>query len=644
MIYRLEMVALLAAHMMGIVAGSTRAQDIGETADVVSNATDGAWIVVAASPISAYEHVSPDGANTVTLARPQIERLNATDLPTALRQIPGVTISRYGPIGAYGGAQGGSVYIRGSGTARPGSEIKIYTEGVPRESGVWSHPVMDIAPITFADQVRVAKNPQPQHYPGTFGAVDITLRRRHEPGHEAEGRLVYGRHKTVLGELAAGGKEGLFDYYIGLSSGTSDGARAHNKAELWNLYLRAGWELTPEDTLAYLYQRTDNAVEDPGPTGEKTPLRDRFDTRTDTHILRWEHASDRLHGFALLYFEDGAIRWHKDHLNDTPVSPAGHSNTDWHNYGFRSSFDAVFGRLIATAALDGWSEGGETRNILESSGTRVWGYSGRLSTIAPYAGIRYEQPLSDEWALTPSVGTRYYHNSDFDNAWAPCAALTLAREGVQFFVSYARGLHYPGIYARGTSPRTWRDLNAETLDMTEAGVHLEFGAFAALHASLYHAAVRDRMELTTLGLLNSGDVTSAGCELTAHLYPTRDLTLFVGCAYAHPRTRPVSRMPELTFSAGASYQLTRHLRWDADCEYVTSQYAYSMRTLDPVLQKLDGFFVLNTRLALDLQAISSLHGELSLALENLGDTSYAYFPGYPMPGVMAYAGMKVRFW
>ncbi len=636
--------ALLAALVCGSVSGLARAENPGGGAGVASNATDGAQIVVAASPISAWERVSPDGADTVIIGRSQLERLNATDLPTALRQIPGVTISRYGPVGAYGGAQGGSVYIRGAGTARPGSEIKIYTEGVPRESGVWSHPLMDIAPVAFADEVRIARNPQPQRYPGAFGAVDMTLRRRREPGREAEGRLVYGRHQTTLGDLAAGGKEGLFDYYVGLAAGVSDGARVHSRAELWNLYLRAGWELTPEDTLAYLYQRTDNAVEDPGPTGAPPPRRDRFDTCTDTHILRWDRTGERLRGYVLLYFEDGAIRWNKDHLNDTPVSPPGHSNTDWRNYGFRSSFDAVFGRLTATAALDVWSEGGETRNIPEATGVRVWGYSGRFATLAPYAGLRYAQPLGEEWTVTPSLGARYYHSSEFDDAWAPCAALTAERGGLQLFVSHARGVHYPGIYVRGTSPRTWRGLDAETLDTTEAGVRLEVGSLAALHASLYRAAVRNRMETTAAGLLNTGDATSDGGELTARLYPTKSLTLFAGAAYAHPRTRPVSRMPDLTFSAGASVRLTRHLRWDADCEYVATQYAYSMRTPEPVLQKLDDFFVLNTRLALDLQTVSSLHGELSLALENLGDTTYAYFPGYPMPGLLAYAGVKVRFW
>ena len=120
--------------------------------------------------------------------------------------------------------------------------------------------------------------------------------------------------------------------------------------------------------------------------------------------------------------------------------------------------------------------------------------------------------------------------------------------------------------------------------------------------------------------------------------------LFDGAAYANPRQRAVSRLPEITFSAGASWRITRYLHWDTDCQYVASQYAHSMRSPNPMLVKVDDFFILNTRLSLDLQALSRLHGELTLAIENVLDKNYSYFPGYPMPGAMAYAGVKVKFW
>jgi len=622
----------------------TAGNRVAETGGTSSNSVAGTRIVVTASPITDYERVSKDGADSVVVGRAQIERLSATDLPTALRQVPGVSISRYSPVGAYGGGQGGSVYVRGAGTARPGSEIKIYTDGVPRESGVWSHPLMDIVPIDFAETVTVSKNPQPQNYPGTFGAVNIDTKRRYEQGHEGEVDVAYGRYNTLISSASVGGKADLFDYYAGASYKYSEGAREHGEAELQSQFARAGWDLSPEDHLSYIFQHTDNWVRDPGPKGGATPRRDQFDTDTDTHIVRLDSDRETLKGYSLVYFEDGEIEWHKDHLTDGNLkSPAGYSNTDWNNYGFRSAYDILIERLTLTGSLDTWSEGGETQNIRESTGKRVWGYNGRFFTTAPYAGARYDFDVGRNWTLTPSLGARYYVSDEFADELAPCAALTLAREELQFFVSHARGVHYPGIYMRGTSPATWRSLDAETMDTTETGVHADLGAQAAIHASVFHTEVGNRMDSTTAGYLNVGELKANGAEASLHLYPRKDLTFFAGGTYTDPEDSPVSRMPEVTFSAGSSYQVTRYVRWDLDAEYVTTQYGYSMRTVDPVLEKLDDYLTFNTRLSLDLQAFSKLKGELYVAAENFTDQHYEYFPDYPMPGVMWYTGMKLKF-
>ena len=390
--HRLNRHVTLCAGLCLIVIGTgaqTSDNRGAETGGTSSNSVAGTRIVVTASPIADCERVTKDGAASVVVGRTQIERLSATDLPTALRQVPGVSISRYSPVGAYGGGQGGSVYIRGSGTARPGSEIKIYTDGVPRESGVWSHPLMDIVPIDFAETVTVAKNPQPQNYPGTFGAVNIDTKRRYEQGHEGEMDVAYGRYNTLISSASVGGKADLFDYYAGASYKYSEGAREHGEAELQSQFARAGWELSPDDHLSYMFQHTDNWVRDPGPKGGATPRRDQFDTDTDTHIVRLDSSRETLKGYSLVYFEDGGIEWHKDHLTDGNLkSPAGYSNTGWHNYGFRSAYDILIERLTLTGSLDTWSEGGETQNIRESTGKCVWGYNGRFFTTAPYAGAR----------------------------------------------------------------------------------------------------------------------------------------------------------------------------------------------------------------------------------------------------------------
>lgn len=617
-------------------------QEGGTNTAPVEVSTVGQTIEVTASPIIDFERINKDGANQIVISRGQIKRLNATDLPTALRQAPGVTISRFAPVGAYGGGDGGAVYLRGSGTARPGGEVRIFTDGVPRFSGVWEHPIMDIVPIDFADQLIVARNPQPRNYAGTFGAVEVVTRRREKEGHEAELDVAYGRFNTLLSAASVGGKMDIFDYYAGVAYKYSEGARSHSSAELKSAFARAGWQLSPYDRLAYIYNHTDNWTKDPGRRRASTPRHDRFNTRTDTHAVRLESQRERLQGYALAYYDDGEIRWHQDNLS--PNVP-GYSNTDWHNYGLRSLYDILWDEFALSVGMDLWSEGGATGNYPDATHKRVWGFRKRFNFAAPYLGAHYDFALDETWTLTPSVGTRYYMSNDFDNELAPNAALTVAREGVKFYTSYARGIHYPGIYMYGTSPNTWRSLEAERMDTYELGTQFEINEELSVQAALVRQEVEDRMDSTTLGYVNSGSMDANGAELSAHWYPLRELSFYAGSAFMRPEQHPASRLPEWTFSAGSSWRIFEYVRLDVDAQFVDSQHAYSVRANpDPAtLEKLDNFLIFNSRLTLDMRAFCKLNGELYVAAENFTNQHYEYFPGYPMPGVLWYTGMKLKF-
>ena len=54
--------------------------------------------------------------------------------------------------------------------------------------------------------------------------------------------------------------------------------------------------------------------------------------------------------------------------------------------------------------------------------------------------------------------------------------------------------------------------------------------------------------------------------------------------------------------------------------------------------------LVNTRLAVPLESLTSaLRGEAFVALENLADRDYEYYPGYPMDGIMWYVGCRLTF-
>ncbi len=633
--------------LFGIIAIASSALFGGE--DVATNFV----VVVTATPIVQSEAVLKDGAEVVHLARAQLEVLNAQDVQTALRQVPGVTISRYSPVGSYGGSQGGSVYVRGVGTGRPGGEVRLYMDGAPRESGVWGHPLMDAVPIDFADGISVHKNPQPGRYPGTFAAIDVATRRRTEQGHEVETEVAYGRFNTLLGSLYAGVKEGPVDVAAGLAYKYSEGARPHGSAEMKNAFGRVGFDLSETERLAFIYQRTESWVEDPGEKGKPTPLHNRFDLATDLYTLRFDTERENLKGYSLFFFEHGAIEWKKDHVIDAQptTSPAGFADTTWLNWGVCNRYDwNAWRNLWLTGSVDVESAGGHTKNTRLSDNKRLSGYKGRFVTCAPYAGARYDFELTDDWTLTPSVGARYYIHDVYDNEWAPNAALTLAyREEVEFFVNGSRGVHYPGIYTRALADDfASQTLNAEIMDYVSGGVKVSLDDEIDVLFSLFHSEVSDRIEQTAAKqYVNAGNLRATGVEMSAHWRPTDDLAFFFGGTYTNPETYPVSRLPRWTFTLGGAWEICEWLKWSFDGQYIGSMNAYSVRTeaTGAKLMPLDDAFVFNTRVAVPLETFipGLTGGEIFVSVENFTNQHYEYYPGYPMAGVMLWTGIKLKF-
>lgn len=608
-------------------------------------------VTVTARPITQEETISAEGAETVVLSRAQLGVLNAQDLQTALRQVPGITISRYAPVGSYGGAQGGSVYIRGAGTARPGGEIRMYTDGIPRESGVWGHPLMDSVPVDFADRITVLKNPHPGAAAGTFGAIDVETRRRREEGHEAESDLAYGRHGTFLSALSAGMKEGFADAYGGVSYRQSQGLRSHNDSRLTSAFGRFGLDLSEYEYLGFTYQHTDSRVEDPGEKHGPTPHRDAFNLASDVYGLRFETTRETLKGFSLIYFEHGDIAWHKDHLTDGNLaSPAGYADTTWLNWGTRNRYDwNAWAGLWLTGAIDVADEGGHTKNTRESDNRRVFGYKGRFVTVSPYLGARYEFQLGDDWLLTPSAGARYYFHSHYDDEAAPCAALKLGwRDTVEFAVTGSRGVHYPGIYTRAVANDFAKNtLDAEKMDYVAGSAKVKIDESADITVTIFHSDVQNRIDRTATGYVNAGGQRATGVETSAHWSPCDALSFFGGATFTAPETHPAARLPRWTFTAGGIWKICKYLEAALDGQYIGSMYAYSVRAAPTAgdLRRLDDAFVFNARLALPLKSLSpSLDGgEIYVSLENLLSENYEYYPGYPMGGTMWYLGCRLRF-
>lgn len=620
-------VVFLWALLLGLLAAGACAAGLAGGAVVVIDTVE-----VRSTPIMAEQDITLYGGATTSVGRKQIQDLNAHDLPSALRLLPGVTISRYNLLGSYGGGEGGSVYIRGQGAGRPGSEVKIYVDGAPREVGVWSHPVMDIVPTDYASSIDVYKGPQPASFSGAFGTVELRTMRRVQPGYETSLDLFVGEYDSRGGVIRHGGKVRCFDYYVGGSYKSSDGHRPHADGRMGSLFLRLGADVQKGLHLGYTLQHTDNWSRDPGRTEGPTPERNSFATNTLTHNIRLDNGWFGMSGYATLYYEDGRIRWKKDHIDDLD-GPAGSSDTDWRNYGFRGSEDIVWRELGVTVGLELENEGGEFRNTT-LSGYVPFEYEGRFTTAAPALAARYEVDLGSG-TLVPSLGLRYYDHSRFASESAPHAGLIYRWRDYTAFATYARGVSYPGVYSLGVASSTVDSLEAEVLDHFEAGVNVSWGARLRLQASVFNNRADNLMQWTPAGLINIREYEVSGFELSAAMDMRSDFSLYVAGTLLDPTKERTPRAPKFSGSARANFAPLTWLRLTLDLEYVDDQYAYNARSGEGAIldiEMLPSYFVASAGVGFPLMDSVGAPLALSLEIENLTDEAYSFQPGYPMPG------------
>ncbi len=601
-------------------------------------------LVVIAPPLLEEERVTVFGGSVTEVGRAQMDNAGAQDLQSALRRLPGVGISRYTLLGAFGGADGGSIYIRGRGTGRPGSDIMVYNDGVPRVVGVWDHPLMDAVAVDHAERIAVYKGPQPTVSSGTFGSVDITSRRRDTPGLETEAEVTAGEHGTLTARLHHGGRsqEG-FDYYAGLSHRETDGHRPHSGARLQSLYGRVGSSLNEILALSAQVMVTDNRVDDPGAVGRPVPVRDRFATRTVTSSVRLDNRSESLSGYTLVYHEDGQIRWDKDFING-PGTPPGSSDTDWENYGFRAAQTLALSPFSLHAALEGSSEGGATENRTVS-GMVPFAYDDRYETLVPGLAADVLIPLVAGWALQPSAGVRGYFHSQFDHELAPHAGVTARQGGWTLFSSAARGVNYPGVYASGIAATTLDQLEAEVLEHVEAGAQWHHRV-VSVGVSVFNDRTDNLLLWTPQGLINAGSADIAGVEMSASVDPLPQLSLYGSLTLLDADDPKTPRAPEWSASAGVNLAVTKRLQLHADVDAVAGQYAFNGRDgqmARATVEKVDRYAVGNVRISYAVPAGDDLRLTLFAGCENVADVSYETLAGYPLPGRFVSGGTRVAF-
>jgi iron complex outermembrane receptor protein len=273
---------------------------------------------------------------------------------------------------------------------------------------------------------------------------------------------------------------------------------------------------------------------------------------------------------------------------------------------------------------------------------------------SPYVALNHSFDISNQWAITPSIGYRGYSHSLYSSKGTPFAGLTLASDSWRYFANVSTGLKYPGLELQSYAALNAADLTAEKVDHTEFGVGYRPSDSTDIALSIFQDKVTNRY-FTTGYFGQSWSQTGAydirGIEFTVKQALSRQWNVFFGATHLDPSLYNLPYAPDLAITIGLTGKLGP-VSVSIDAQSQTSFYGLNWGRAgqgsgsinSSSTTKLDGFTVVNTRLGYPVPALGK-RGEVFLAVENLTDENYRYRSesSYQMPGRWAQIGLVASF-
>ncbi|MEI8031190.1 MAG: TonB-dependent receptor [Comamonadaceae bacterium] len=595
-------------------------------------------VTVTSSPVIDSNATDPFASFSTSVTGQQIQDLNAVDLASALRRTPGVTISRFNPVGSFGGEEGGAVYIRGMGSSRPGSEIKTYVDGVPFYMAVWNHPLLDLLPVNAMERIDVLKGPQPQVCGNTFGAINLVPKRAGKgDGVTGDAQLSAGSFGTVVEQFDLTGRSGDLDYSLAQGYAKSNGHRPDADGKLANLMGRAGYKFSPQWSVNLLLLSADNTAGDPGHATTLAGKGDQYNTRGSLVALTVVHDHDWIKGAFKAYANNGQAE-------QIP--------------GFTSKFNMSGIRLRED--ISAWNGGkvlvGVDIDKLSGEVSPIGFDSEKLTLTSPYLAVSHTASIGSGWTITPSAGVRSYSHNLLGDSTAPHAGVVVhSAEQLALRANVSKGVNFPGLDAAVLSQlipplgASWKTLGAEKMDHKEIGLSWFPHNGTSIDVSVFSDHVIDRYvfafppAVSAPGFINLGTYDVHGSEISVQYQIGTGWRLFAGLTKLSSSKADLPYAPSSSVSLGVNWQ-GGAWRVSADVQNQSSMNVLGQARASgaPNPTKVEGFSVANVRAAFQLPALGR-RGEVFVALENLFDQQYEFRAGYPMPGRSMQVGLHTSF-
>ena len=644
----------IAALVACLIAGNVWAQSVPH-------------VTVTARPDIAEVEIDKFSAVSAVVTEETIRDLHAADLSSALRNTPGTQITRYAPVGSFNGDQGGSIFIRGMGLSRPGSEIKTYIDDVPMYLPIWNHALLDLLPVNGMSDITIYKSPQPQINGNNFASINLNTKTAGaNNGIAGNARVSYGSFNTVIEQVDMTGKKDDLEFALAQGFSKSNGQRANSNAQLANIMGSVGFKIDKNWQIGASGMALNNTAKDPGSTAYANLLTQNasYDSNAQMASVFIKHDHGIAKGTLRFYTNTG----NGNLYNDLQPNGWGNSQNAFTMQGFRFKeelspwkggtvlvgvdYDQTYGSVTSTPLAYN-----ATPYVTPSqlSGTTTKTTLPTYKMTSPYIGISQLIPITNGWSIQPSAGIRNYQNNQYQSKNAPYAGLSLISDRITLFANASKGINYPGLEGPALQAsvsanfnQSYKNLQPETMNHIEVGGKFLIDKKTRVDLSLFQDAISNRYRFTetypTGTWTNYGQYTIKGTELGIQREIISELYIFGGWTYLNNNsTQNLPYVPQNAFNLAITGYIYK-VRLSLDAQYQSSFYSQTLsrKTGLSNTSRVDGFTVANMRASYPIPMLGK-KGEIFAVVENLFNQQYAYRTGYPMPGTWGSVGLAASF-
>ncbi|MEC8621881.1 MAG: TonB-dependent receptor [Pseudomonadota bacterium] len=585
------------------------------------------------------------GSSVSIVSEEQIGRSQAKALADVLREVPGLAVSKPGPVGAYT-----QIRIRGS----EGNHALVIIDGVEindpsgnTEFDFGNMPASDVS------RIEILRGPQSALYGSDAlgGVINIITKKGEGPpslGFQAE----LGTQRTALLSTHLKGGDEKLNYYFGVSGSSTDGfsvantnstasERDGNKYQNFNTKIG----LKPTKDLEFkLYGRfhksTQETDDQPAVAGKIFTVDNDDKTQTQQRTIGISTKYSALEG---AWEHIGKIAYNDDRSESTVSGSPYKANGSRSNFSYQTNYYWATPELfLADQSLSFLIE--KERDFQDTSS--IYGKSNLAATTTGYSS---EYRASTKNGFSVSLGARYDDNDLFQNRYAfrSAAAYKITDKDMRVHGSIGTGAKNPTLfelYGFGPNFTPNSDLKTETSIGWDLGVEKNFPNNQTIfNATYFKNLITDLINgAGTTAINTDGTSVIQGLELSIEKRISDVLNLrgqYTFTMGQDSNRTQLTRRPKHIASLNLNYQFSENRgNFNIGIDYTGTQTdtEFSQYFAESNRIRLSPFLLMNVAASFEVWNNFSIYGRI----ENILDTSYEEALSFGGPGISGTFGIR----